>query len=74
MRHIMRDGTEDGGPVDLSSSELDWARDQLRAGEVVRMALPDRRLALCTSLDDVVAAQRGQVTRDAVRLDRGRTR
>lgn len=68
------DAELDGGPVDIPGGELDWARQQLRGGDPVRMALPDGRLAICTSLDDVMAAQRGKIPPDAVRLDRGAPR
>ena len=60
-----------GGPSDLIAAERDAAREALDDGGVVRIALPGRRLALCTSMDDVKAAQRGRIPAHAVRLDRG---
>lgn len=72
--HMAPDPEFDGGPVDIHGGELDWARQQLREGDPVRMTLPDGRLAICTSLDDVMAAQRGKIPPDAVRLDRGAPR
>lgn len=61
----------DGAPADLDAAEIDEALRQLSDGEVVRRALPGGRLALCTTIDDVRAAQRGRISHDAVRLDRG---
>ena len=60
-----------GGPSDLTAAEREAAREALDDGAVVRIALPDGRLALCTTMDDVKAAQRGKIPATAVRLDRG---
>jgi hypothetical protein len=64
----------DGAPTDVHAAELDHAASQIRAGETVRVALPGRGVAICTTLDDVRAAQRGKIPARAVRLDRGAAR
>lgn len=63
-----------GGDADLETAEIDAASETLRDGGVVRVALPGNRLALCTSVAAVKAAQRGQVPPNAVRLDRAASR
>lgn len=60
--------------VDLAAAETIAALETLRDGESVRVLLPGavgrgRRLAVCTTIDDVRAAQRGKVPPGAVRLD-----
>lgn len=65
--------TDEGLPPDLDRAEVEAARESLREGLAVRMLLGgSRRVVLCTSIEDVVAAQRGRIPPDAVRLDRGR--
>lgn len=59
--------------VSVDAAELDFARDAIAQGEAVRMLLPGGRTALCTTLDDVRAVQRGKIPQNAVRLD-GRAR
>lgn len=64
----------DGAPVDLDAAAAASALETLRDGESVRVLLPGavgrgRRLAVCTTIDDVRAAQRGRVPPGAVRLD-----
>lgn len=61
---------DNDGPVNLDAAEIDEARRRLAAGEVVRIVSQRaHKVYLCTSLDDVRAAQRGCTTTDAVRLD-----
>ena len=58
------------GRVNLDATESDEARRRLAVGEVVRIVNPrTRKVYLCTSIDDVRAAQRGSATTGAVRLD-----
>lgn len=64
---------DNDGPVNLDAAEIDEARRRLAVGEVVRIVNPSaRKVYLCTSIDDVRAAQRGCTTTDAVRLDGAR--
>lgn len=72
--HTMAQADTDGAPTDVRAAEIDHAAERLRAGEVVRVAIPGCGVALCTSLDDVKAAQRGKIPARAVRLDRGAAR
>lgn len=66
---------DQGRPPNYTHEELAAARASLSQGRVVRVALPDGtgRVALCETLDEVKAAQAGQIPRSAVRLDRGRS-
>lgn len=70
--HMAQD--HDGAPTNLDAAVVDEAAQRLSEGEVVRVVLPGGRLALCTDLGSVKAAQRGKITPDAVRLDRGKSR
>lgn len=63
----------DGCGADVNAGEIEAARESLDDGVAVRIALPGRRLAVCTTISEVKAVQRGRIPRDAVRLDRGRT-
>ena len=74
IRRTMAQADTDGAPTDVRAAEIDHAAERLRAGEVVRVALPGRGVALCTTLDDVKTAQRGKIPARAVRLDRGAAR
>lgn len=57
-------------PDGLDAAEVEFARDAFANGEAVRILLPGgRRVAICTTVDDVRAAQRGKIPHDAVRLD-----
>lgn len=72
VRHTMAQAKSEVD-ADLPAAELAYAREALRSGEVVRVLVHGtRKVALCTSEDDVRAAQRGRIPPDAVRLDRGR--
>ena len=66
--------TDGDVPTDVVGAEIAHAAAQIRAGEVVRVAIPGRGVALCTTLDDVRAAQRGKIPARAVRLDCGGAR
>jgi hypothetical protein len=52
----------------IDAAELDEARHTLRRGEAVRLVV-GRRVVLCSTLDEVRAAQAGKLTPGAVRLD-----
>ena len=55
-------------PSAIDTAELDEARQTLRRGEAVRLVV-GQRVVLCSSLDEVRAAQLGRIPHDAVRLD-----
>jgi hypothetical protein len=59
------------GAADLGAAEIEEAARRLAEGESVRIAVRGR-VYLCTSVDEVRAAQRGVVVPGAVRLDGGR--
>jgi hypothetical protein len=57
----------------VERAELEEASNTLRRGEAVRIVV-GQRVVLCSSLDEVRAAQLGRIPHDAVRLDGRQTR